>query len=128
MDVDRIDHLVLYVEDIEATSEFYARAVGAEPKPLENGARTLQVGDARINLHPAGDEYDPHAENPAVGAGDVCLITQRPIQAVQTHLAAEGIQIIEGPVERAGALGTMTSVYIRDPDGNLVEVATYPDR
>lgn len=128
MNVDRIDHLVLYVEDVEATTEFYSRAVGAKPKTLANGARTLQIGDVRINLHPAGDEYDPHAENPAVGAGDFCLITRRPIEELQAHLAEEEIEVIEGPVERSGALGTMTSIYFRDPDGNLVEIAAYPDR
>ena len=125
MDVDRIDHLVLYVEDIETTCEFYERAVGAETRVFDNGFTTLQVGDARINLHPAGDEWDPHARNPARGAGDFCLITGHPIEAVVDHLGAAGIEIIEGPAPRNGALGEMTSVYVSDPDGNLVEIAAY---
>ena len=125
MDVTHVDHLVLYVSDIETTCDFYERAVGAETIVLDGGFTTLQVGDSRINLHPAGDEYDPHPRNPARGAGDFCLIAEGPIEDVVARLEDEGVEIIEGPVPRVGAQGEMTSVYCYDPDGNLVEVAVY---
>ncbi len=90
------------------------------------GGRTaLAFGRQKINLHPAGDEYVPHAANPAPGSGDLCLITETPIAHVIAHLGACGVAVEEGPVPKTGATGPITSVYFRDPDGNLIEVANY---
>lgn len=119
----RIDHLVLYATDVDATCEFYER-LGMERREFAGDRVSLHFGDAKINLHPAGDEYDPHAADPTPGAGDFCLIVAD-LDAVRDRLADEGVEVIEGPVAKTGAQGPMTSVYVRDPDGNLVEFAEY---
>jgi catechol 2,3-dioxygenase-like lactoylglutathione lyase family enzyme len=125
--VDRIDHLVLTVRNLAASLNFYERALGARivPPPHGLGPTAIAFGRQKINLHVAGREFEPKATHPTVGAGDFCLITEAPIDAVTQHLEACGIAVELGPVPRYGALGRMTSVYFRDPDGNLVEVATY---
>jgi len=123
--IDRIDHMVLTVADIEATCDFYARVLGMEKIVFAGGRVALGFGSQKINLHPAGNEYDPRAKNPSPGSGDFCLITETPIDGVIAHLAACGIVIIEGPVAKTGAVGALTSVYFRDPDDNLVEVSNY---
>jgi len=124
--VDRLDHLVLTVADIDATCDFYARALGMRRVEFGPERRVaLAFGRQKINLHKAGAEFDPKAERPVPGSGDLCFITPAPIGEVIAHLISEGIPILEGPVPRTGAEGPMTSVYIRDPDGNLVEIARY---
>jgi catechol 2,3-dioxygenase-like lactoylglutathione lyase family enzyme len=125
--IDRIDHLVLTVRDLEASLRFYRRAIGARvvPPPGGLGPTAIAFGRQKINIHVAGKEFEPKATLPTVGAGDFCLITEAPIEAVVQHLAACGVAVELGPVPRWGALGPMTSVYFRDPDGNLVEVARY---
>ncbi len=123
--IDRLDHMVLTVADIDATCAFYGRVLGME-KVVFAGARTaLAFGRQKINLHPAGNEYVPHAAHPAPGSGDLCLITETPLQNVIAHLEACGVAVEEGPVPKTGATGPITSVYFRDPDGNLIEVANY---
>ncbi|MGO8919352.1 MAG: VOC family protein [Stellaceae bacterium] len=125
--IDRIDHLVLTVSDLEASLRFYERVLGARivPPPQGRGPTAVAFGRQKINLHVAGKEFEPKATRPTVGAGDFCLITEAPIPAVLAHLEACGVAVELGPVPRQGALGPMTSVYFRDPDGNLVEVARY---
>jgi catechol 2,3-dioxygenase-like lactoylglutathione lyase family enzyme len=125
--IDRIDHLVLTVRDLAASLRFYERVLGARVVPPYNGRGPTAVafGRQKINLHVAGKAFEPKATTPTVGAGDFCLITEAPIEAVVRHLASCGIAVELGPVPRIGALGPMTSVYFRDPDGNLVEVAKY---
>lgn len=125
--VDRIDHLVLTVRDLAAALSFYERILGARVVPpyQGRGPTAIAFGRQKINLHVAGQEFEPKATHPTVGAGDFCLITEAPIEAVARHLAASGIAVELGPVPRLGALGPMTSIYFRDPDGNLVEVAKY---
>lgn len=124
--VVRIDHFVLTVASIEATCEFYGRVLGMEAVTFAGGRRkALSFGAQKINLHEVGREFDPKARRPTAGSGDFCLITETPLDAVIAHLAAQGVAIEEGPVDRTGATGPMRSVYFRDPDGNLVEVATY---
>lgn len=124
--VERIDHFVLTVRDIDKTCEFYTRVLGMtvhEFGPLKRKA--LHFGTNKINLHPAGREYEPKAAQPVPGSGDFCLVTTTPLHVVAAHLEAQGIAIEEGPAPRTGALGAIQSLYFRDPDGNLVEVSTY---
>ncbi|HXZ02025.1 MAG TPA: VOC family protein [Stellaceae bacterium] len=125
--IDRIDHLVLTVRDLAASLHFYERVLGARvvPPAQGRGPTAVAFGRQKINLHVAGKEFEPRATHPTVGAGDFCLVTEAPIAAVVAHLEACGVAVELGPVPRRGALGKMTSVYFRDPDGNLVEVARY---
>lgn len=125
MKVDRIDHFVLTVRDVEATCDFYSRVLGMEVEEFEDGRRALQFGRQKINLHQSGAEFEPKAGKPTPGSGDFCLVTDVPLERVVEHLASCGVELIEGPVERIGAMGSMESVYFRDPDGNLVEVSNY---
>ncbi len=126
MEFAGFDHLVLYVTDIEATIEFYER-VGADAIEFGDGRPALQFGNCKINLHPAEDPYWLHADAPVAGAGDFCLVVNSDINDVVTRLNDEGIEIVHGPDTQHGARGEMQSVYVRDPDGNLVEFAEYTD-
>lgn len=125
MPVTGLDHLVMTVSNVEATCAFYDHLPGVDPVTFDGGRRGLAMGDQKINLHQSGAEYDPHAANPAVGADDFCLVWEGDIKEAQAVLDEAGVEIRHGPVEKVGALGPMTSVYVRDPDGNLVELATY---
>jgi catechol 2,3-dioxygenase-like lactoylglutathione lyase family enzyme len=124
--IDRIDHLVLTVRDLEKTCEFYRRVLGMEVRTFGPDKRkALHFGRQKINLHQAGQEFEPKARHPTPGSADLCFITTKSAEAVQLHLAECGVKIEDGPVERTGALGRMCSLYFRDPDANLIEVATY---
>lgn len=125
MNIDRIDHLVLTVRDIEATCAFYTRVLGMEAVTFGGGRRALQFGRQKINLHQAGKEFEPKAQLPMPGSADFCLITQVPLDQVVAHLQACNVPIVEGPAPKTGAMGAMISVYLRDPDGNLVEISNY---
>ncbi|MEE8392823.1 MAG: VOC family protein [Rhodospirillales bacterium] len=120
-----IDHIVLTVKDVEETCGFYKRVLGMTPVTFDDGRRALAFGNHKINLHPAGREFDPKAARPTPGSADICLITATPVLDVITRLEECGVDIEEGPVRRTGAVGPITSVYFRDPDGNLIEVANY---
>ena len=123
--IDRIDHIVLTVFDIDRTIDFYSRVLGMEPVTFAGGRRGLSFGRQKLNLHQAGREYEPKALRPAPGAIDLCFIAATPLGQVIEALRAEKVAIIQGPVAKTGALGSMQSVYFRDPDGNLVEVSNY---
>ena len=125
MQIDRIDHFVLTVRDIEATCEFYARVLAMQVVTFAGGRKALQFGQQKINLHEVGKEFEPRAVSPTPGSGDFCLITQTPLEEVIAHIRSCGIEIVEGPVHKTGAIGPIVSVYLRDPDGNLVEVSNY---
>ena len=125
--IDRIDHIVLTVFDVERTLDFYARVLGMEPVTFAGGRRGLAFGRQKLNLHQAGREFEPKALRPAPGAIDLCFIAATPLDGVIAELGRHGVAIIEGPVAKTGALGPMTSVYCRDPDGNLVEISNYPE-
>ena len=125
MQVDRIDHLVLTVRDIEATCDFYTRVLGMQVVIFGGGRKALQFGEQKINLHELGKEFEPKAMKPTTGSGDMCFITQVPLNEVIEHMRLQGVEIVEGPVKRTGAVGPIESVYVRDPDGNLVEVGRY---
>ena len=125
MKIDRLDHLVLTVKNIPATCDFYSRVMGMEGVTFGNGRRALAFGSQKINLHEAGKEVDPKAHRPTPGSADLCFITPVPVAEVVRHLIQQRVDIIEGPVQRTGALGTIVSVYFRDPDLNLIEVSNY---
>jgi len=124
--IDRIDHIVLTCHDVERTVAFYQQVLGMEPVTFAGGRRGLAFGRQKFNLHQAGREFEPKALKPAPGVIDLCLITLTPLADVQAHLKANGVAIIEGPVQKTGATGPIQSVYFRDPDGNLIEVSNYP--
>lgn len=125
MQIGRIDHFVLTVASIEATCAFYRDVLGMEVVTFAGGRRALSFGAQKINLHEVGREFEPKAARPTAGSGDFCLIADTPLEQVIAELQARGIAIEEGPVSRTGATGPIRSVYIRDPDDNLVEIATY---
>ncbi len=125
MKIDRLDHLVLTVGSIEASCAFYARVLGMEVVTFGAGRKALAFGAQKINLHQAGNEFQPKAAHPTPGSADVCFVSATPLPEVIAHLARCGINILEGPVARTGASGPIQSVYFRDPDQNLVEVSTY---
>lgn len=120
--ITRIDHVVLTVRDIEASVAFYARVLGMEAVSFGNGRRALAFGQQKINLQVLGQEVRNHA---CIGSGDLCLITDWAIEDVMQKLSDEGVEVVEGPVAKSGALGPITSVYFNDPDGNLIEVSRY---
>ena len=123
--IDRLDHFVLTVANIDVTCAFYKRVLGMKPVNFGPGRFALSFGRQKINLHPAGNEYEPKAKDPTPGSGDICLISETTINDMIAHLESEGVEIIEGPGMKTGALGPITSIYFRDPDGNLVEVSNY---
>ncbi len=127
MRVDRIDHFVLTVRSVETTCDFYSRVLGMKVEEFEGGRRALEFGRQKINLHQTGKEFEPKAGKPTPGSGDFCLITDVPLGRVAEHIRSCGVEIIEGPVSRTGATDRLESVYLRDPDGNLVEVSNYAD-
>ena len=127
MHIDRIDHVVLTVRDIEATCKFYERALGMRVVTFEGGRKALAFGQQKFNLHEVGKEFEPKADRPVAGSADFCLITSVPIAHVVDHLCACGVQLLDGPVQRTGAIGPILSVYFRDPDLNLIEVSNYLD-
>ncbi|MBX5172184.1 VOC family protein [Rhizobium sp. NZLR1b] len=125
--IDRLDHLVLTVADIETTCDFYTRILGMSVETFAEGRKALKFGRQKINLHQAGHEFEPKARHPTPGSGDLCFITETPLAYVIAHLQASGVVIEEGPVERTGATGRLRSVYFGDPDGNLIEVSNLID-
>ena len=125
MRIDRLDHFVLTVKDIDVTCAFYSRVLGMDARTFGDGRRSLHFGAAKINLHQQGGEFEPKAARPGPGSADVCLIAATPLAEVMRHLLECRVEIIEGPVQRTGATGSIISVYFRDPDGNLIEVSNY---
>ena len=125
--IDRIDHLVLTVKDIQVTCDFYEQVLGMMVVTFGANRKALQFGRQRINLHQLGNEFEPKADYPTSGSGDLCFIASSTMDDVIDHVKAAGVTIIEGPVPRTGAIGNMESIYFRDPDGNLIEVSSYPN-
>lgn len=124
--IDSIDHIVLTVRDIDASVGFYTRVLGMQEQVFAGARRALRFGSQKINLQTLGQETRNHA---CIGSGDLCLVTRWTPDRVLAHLAAENVAIVEGPVAKTGALsdtqGPITSIYFNDPDGNLIEVASY---
>ena len=120
--ITHIDHIVLTVRDIDRAVDFYTRVLGMEAITFAGGRRALRFGNQKINLQTLGQETRNHA---CIGSGDLCLITEMETSALLAQLDAEGVAVVEGPVEKSGTMGPITSVYFNDPDGNLVEVSRY---
>ncbi|MCW8843815.1 MAG: VOC family protein [Rhodobacteraceae bacterium] len=122
-----LDHLVLTVADIAATCRFYEDVLGMTATrfiPADGSTRwALSFRTHKINLHPAGAEFDPKAARPTPGSADLCFLSETPLATWQDHLATQGIAIENGPITRTGATGPILSIYIRDPDGNLIEIS-----
>jgi catechol 2,3-dioxygenase-like lactoylglutathione lyase family enzyme len=123
MKVDSLDHLVMTVNDIDITASFYSNVLGMEIIAFGDGRKALSFGEQKINLHQHGKEFEPKARQPTPGSADLCFLTSAPLTEVMRHLAACGVAVIEGPVQRSGATGPIVSVYFRDPDMNLIEVS-----
>lgn len=123
--IDGLDHLVLTVRDLPATVAFYTRVLGMTEVTFGQGRKALRFGTQKINLHEAGREFEPKAAAPTPGSADLCFVTRTPLADVLAHLAAQGVPVEEGPVPRTGAVGLIASVYVRDPDGNLIEISNY---
>lgn len=126
MKIDRIDHVVLTIADLEATRRFYCAGLGMEMIAFGDGRHALGFGRQKINLHILGREPEPKAMVPTPGSGDLCLISQHPLDDWIDHLAGLGIGLVLPPSDRTGAIGPIRSIYLRDPDGNLIEIANYP--
>ena len=123
--IDHIDHFVLTVKSLETTLSFYERVLGFTRDIQPNRPASLKFGSQKINVHEVGHTFEPKAAHPTPGAADFCLITKTPIDEVIAHLTSQNVPIEIGPVPRNGAQGSMTSIYFRDPDSNLVEVSKY---
>ena len=127
MEIASIDHFVLTVRSIAETCAFYERVLGMKAAEFGHGRWSLSFGRQKINLHQVGKEFEPRARTARSGTGDFCLISGEPLEAVVRHLEREGVAIEIGPVPKTGAAGPITSVYIRDPDDNLVEISEYQE-
>lgn len=125
MRISRLDHFVLTVADIDATVEFYTTVLGMSRVTFGEGRVALRFGDSKINLHRAGHEFEPRAARATPGSADVCLVVDDDLDSVRHQLEASGVAVELGPVMRTGATGEIESLYIRDPDGNLVELSNY---
>ena len=123
MKLSQLDHLVLTVADIERSVDFYCRVLGMEKMVFGEQRIALKFGQQKINLHQQGKEFEPKANHPTPGSADLCFLTDTLIREAMTHVSSEGVNILEGPVERTGAEGPILSFYFRDPDENLIEVS-----
>lgn len=127
--LETLDHLVLTVADIERTIQFYRDGLGMKHTPFTVADGTtrhaLRFGEMKINLHQRGVEFEPKARHVQAGSADLCFITSTSLRAWQSHLGEAGLDIEEGPVPRTGATGPLLSIYLRDPDGNLIEISTH---
>jgi catechol 2,3-dioxygenase-like lactoylglutathione lyase family enzyme len=122
--LDQLDHLVLTVANMDATIDFYTEVLGMDPITLD-GRKSLTFGTQTITLHQRGHEFNPHAAHPTPGSADFCFITTTPLDEVVRYVTELRVHIEAGPVERNGAMGKLRSVYFRDPDRNLIEIANY---
>lgn len=122
--VTAIDHLVLTVHSIPRTIEFYER-LGMTAVTFGEGRTALSFGKQKINLHEYKNEFEPKAAKPTPGSADLCFLVAQPVQEIKTILEESNIQVIVGPVERTGVLTKLESIYIRDPDNNLIELSNF---
>lgn len=125
INVDSVDHLVLTVADVDRAVEFYEHILGMESITVQGERRAVRFGRQSIKLHQASELVEPTATHPVPGSANLCFVTSQPLSAVQEHLRSNDVRIEEGPVVRTGTSGPITSLYLRDPDGNLIEIARY---
>ena len=123
--IKQLDHLVLTVKDIEQTVSFYSKLLGMQKELFKGSRIALKYGDQKINLHQLGNEFEPKAQNVKEGSADLCFIIDTPLDKAKSFLESKGVTIEEGIVERTGANGLIYSIYLRDPDGNLIELSNY---
>ena len=123
MNISLLDHLVLTVKNIDQSCEFYISVLGMKKIVFGEGRVALKFGQQKINLHEYGREFEPKAVKPTPGSADLCFITESKIEDVIQHMESKSVEIIEGPVERTGANTKLLSIYVRDPDENLIEIA-----
>lgn len=123
MKIESLDHLVITASDPAATVRFYTRVLGMTEQTFGSGRTALLFGRSKINVHQAGHEFEPKADVPTPGSADLCFLVSTPIADVIEQLHAAEVPIVEGPVTRTGATGPILSVYVRDPDGNLIELS-----
>jgi catechol 2,3-dioxygenase-like lactoylglutathione lyase family enzyme len=121
--IDHLDHLVLTTSNRSACVDFYTRVLGMQHETFAAGREAFRFGNQKINLHERGREFEPKAHVPVPGALDLCFIAQVPLHQVIERLAACAWPVVEGPVERTGATQRIRSVYVRDPDLNLIEIS-----
>lgn len=121
--IDHLDHLVLTTTDEAACVRFYVDGLGMTLESFGEGRKAFRFGNQKINLHVKGREFEPKAHLPVPGALDLCFIASVPLDEVMARLAARGLEVIEGPVLRTGATSGIRSVYLRDPDLNLIEIS-----
>lgn len=121
--IDHLDHLVLTTIDVEACKDFYVRVMGMRLQTFGGGRLAFCFGNQKINVHHRGHEFEPKAHLPVPGALDLCFIASQSLDAVIAHLQREQWPIIDGPIDRTGATGPIRSVYVRDPDLNLIEIS-----
>ena len=125
MNIKNIDHIVLTVKDIDITIKFYTSVLGMVVELFGEDRVALQFGNQKINLHKQHYEFEPKSNLPTPGSADLCFITDTKLELAMEHVKHCGVKILEGPVERTGASGSIFSFYFRDPDKNLIEVGTY---
>lgn len=125
MQINRLDHLVLTVKDINKTVDFYVNVLGMKKEIFKQNRIALKFGNQKINLHELGAEFEPKAKNVKEGSADLCFISETSLKEVITHMTSLNIKIEEGPVKRTGAVGVIDSIYLRDPDFNLIEISHY---
>lgn len=125
--IDHLDHLVLTTTDEQACVDFYVELLGMTLETFGAGRKAFKFGNQKINLHVKGKEFEPKAHLPVSGALDLCFIAAIPLDEVISRLNARGAKIIEGPVARTGAMFKLRSIYLRDPDLNLVEISERDD-
>ncbi len=125
--VNSLDHLVLTVADIAATLAFYCDGLGMKHEvfhPSDGSSRhAVKFGTQKINLHKAASPFEPYAARPLPGSADLCFLSETPLADWHVHLSEMGIPVEQGPVPRTGATGPILSLYVRDPDGNLIEIS-----
>lgn len=121
--IDSLDHFVLTTAQEEACVRFYVDVLGMKLETFGQGRKAFRFGQQKINLHLQGHEFEPKAHRPQPGALDLCFLADRPLEAVISALREKGVAIIEGPVTRTGAKGPLRSIYLRDPDLNLIEIS-----
>jgi len=121
--IKQLDHLVLTVQNIQTSIDFYTQVLGMQALSFSDNRKALKFGQQKINLHPAGYEYLPHANKPCPGSADLCFIIDDSVEKILKELAEKNINIESGPIERTGATHRLISIYIRDPDKNLIELS-----
>lgn len=124
LSLSAIDHIVLTVKDVDRSVRFYAERLGCTVIRFGDERFAVQIGSSKINFHQSDMPIKPHAMNPTAGSADFCLLSSLTPEAIESFLKTQNIEIELGPVSRTGARGPITSFYLRDPDGNLVEIAT----